>query len=174
MDPRAAHGRGAEWFDGFATARSGHTWSEAQRDVLSADRPDPRPAQPKCLASICGTRDGRRLPREVRSEKGSPSEAFKKITDFGFPQVVVVLGVAAVIVGTVATQAFEFESIRALEGYWGPGRIREAVARWRCQRHISKRKHLEDRRLAALLASFAYADIEMKRREHRRSTYQCD
>ena len=139
MDPRAARGLAAEWFDGVATGRSGHAWSEAKRDVLSVDRPDPRPAQPQCLASMAALVMAVVFLVQVRSERGSPTEAFKKITEFGFPQVVV--GVAAVIVGTVATQAFEFEAIRALEGYWGPGRIRDAVARWRCERHISKRKN---------------------------------
>jgi hypothetical protein len=50
--------------------------------------------------------------------------------------------IAAVIVTTLLTQAFEFEAIRVLEGYWGTGRISSFLAEWRCRRHAGIRNKL--------------------------------
>lgn len=47
-----------------------------------------------------------------------------------------------VVLGTVLTQAFQFEAIRMLEGYWGPGRLRDALADRRCRHHLEKRDEL--------------------------------
>ncbi len=57
-----------------------------------------------------------------------------------------VLLVVAVIVLTMLTQAFAFEAIRVLEGYWGTFRPVEYVASRRCAMHRSKLRRLERRR----------------------------
>lgn len=62
---------------------------------------------------------------------------------------------AAMIVGTVLTQAFAFDAIRLLEGYWGTNPAVEWFARRRCRHHravLSRidRRHRElTRRVAA-------------------------
>ena len=66
---------------------------------------------------------------------------------------IVLLGVAVVLMTTV-TQAFEFGAIRVLEGYWGYGRARAAVAKLLVDRHVRRRKRARTRRKAALIAAF--------------------
>ena len=51
----------------------------------------------------------------------------------------------AVIVVTMITQAFSFETIRTFEGYWGPGKSREFLADVRCRRHEGRLVRLEER-----------------------------
>jgi hypothetical protein len=63
-----------------------------------------------------------------------------------------VLLLGAVVILTILTQAFSFEAIRLLEGYWGTNRIVEWVARQRCNRHRRVRERL-DKRLAQLTAT---------------------
>ena len=55
--------------------------------------------------------------------------------------VVIVLAVATVL-AVVIVQAFEFEVIRALEGYWGSGRIASRYATYRISRHAGRRRRL--------------------------------
>jgi hypothetical protein len=57
-----------------------------------------------------------------------------------------VLLVMAVVVLTMLTQAFAFEAIRVLEGYWGTFRPVELVASVRCAMHRSQLRRLERRR----------------------------
>lgn len=57
--------------------------------------------------------------------------------------------------------AFEFEAIRMLEGYWGAGRLRTAVAEWRSGRHLRRRNRLRAVRDTASRDAFRYAREEM-------------
>ncbi len=54
--------------------------------------------------------------------------------------------IVAVVVLTMVTQAFSFEAIRILEGYWGTNVAVEFVARLRCARHRRAMEALERRR----------------------------
>jgi hypothetical protein len=100
---------------------------------------------------------------QIRRANGSAAKAFALITEFGPSEIV--LAIAAVVVGTVVTQAFEFEAIRALEGYWGPGRALNVLASWRCRRHVAKHDALSQRRDKALIAAFGVADVTMRRKQ---------
>lgn len=51
--------------------------------------------------------------------------------------------VAVVVVVNMLTQAFTFEAIRFLEGYWGANTIMRGIARHGSGRHREKRNHLE-------------------------------
>jgi hypothetical protein len=53
--------------------------------------------------------------------------------------------VAAVVVLTMLTQAFAFEAIRTLEGYWGTFRFVEWIAKRRCSHFGRQLQDLEDR-----------------------------
>lgn len=68
------------------------------------------------------------------------SAARRRIGAFNVPDVVLII--VAIVVGTVFTQAFEFEAIRFLEGYWGPRRVVSFVADLRCRHHIKTRDRL--------------------------------
>ena len=57
-----------------------------------------------------------------------------------------VLLVIAVVVVTILTQAFSFEAIRVLEGYWGTTDAVESIARWRASRHRGHKGKLDRRR----------------------------
>ena len=46
---------------------------------------------------------------------------------------------------TVITQAFEFEAIRLLEGYWGASWLATALGGTLCRRHLKRRGRLERR-----------------------------
>lgn len=76
----------------------------------------------------------------VRHAEGQISGALESIGAFNVPDVVLII--VAIVVGTVFTQAFEFEAIRFLEGYWGPRRVVSFVADLRCRHHIKTRDRL--------------------------------
>jgi hypothetical protein len=92
---------------------------------------------------------------QVRDTGGSATEALGKVAGASIPQLVLALG--AVIVGTVATQAFEFEAIRLLEGYWGARRAPARLADLACRAQIWRRARLEKRRKDTRAAAFATA-----------------
>ncbi len=71
--------------------------------------------------------------------------ALARISAFSLPDVVLIIVV--IVVATMFTQAFEFEAIRFLEGYWGPRRATSCIADLRCRHHVKAREGLE-RRLA--------------------------
>ena len=48
----------------------------------------------------------------------------------------------AVVLGAVVTQAFAFETIRGLEGYWGYSRVSRPAMRWRTATHVRRREDL--------------------------------
>lgn len=66
---------------------------------------------------------------------------------------IVLLGVAVVLMTTV-TQAFEFGSIRMLEGYWGHGRTRSVLAGLFCHNQMRRRRRAVARHKTALIAAF--------------------
>jgi hypothetical protein len=77
--------------------------------------------------------------------------------------------VVAITVLTMLTQAFSFEAIRVLEGYWGTARVVERVAEYRVSRHRRRRERLFQRRqelirLAWLGAKERIERIETERR----------
>jgi hypothetical protein len=98
----------------------------------------------------------------VRAEDGDLGKAIAAIGRIHFPAVVLLA--AAIIVATVVTQAFEFETIRLLEGYWKPGRLRNAVGARLSQRHQRKRDALERRRTELVRRGVALARTEMRAR----------
>jgi hypothetical protein len=59
------------------------------------------------------------------------------------PLGILVVLVFALILTTIVTQAFEFEVIRFLEGYWGPGPARAFLSNRRINYHLRKRQALE-------------------------------
>ena len=77
------------------------------------------------------------------------------------PVQVLVIIIPLLIVATVITQAFSFEAIRALEGYW-PGRGLVSVARtlmiWR---HVHRKKMIAERRLKQSAKALRAAMPEM-------------
>lgn len=75
--------------------------------------------------------------------------------------------VAAVIVLTMVTQAFSFEAIRVLEGYWGTNRAIEWLAHRRCDHFRALRVRLEarDRELKKSAWSAARATLEEMQRD---------
>jgi hypothetical protein len=56
---------------------------------------------------------------------------------------IIIVLLFSLVLGTMITQAFQFEAIRLLEGYWGSDRFRSAIARLRVKRHAAKMRHLE-------------------------------
>jgi hypothetical protein len=75
----------------------------------------------------------------------------------------IALLVGAVVLTTVLTQAFEFEAIRVLEGYWGSGWVTRAVAVLPLRRQVRRLERLERRR--ERLRARAYAEIGVRERE---------
>ena len=69
---------------------------------------------------------------------------------------IVLLG-AAVILLTTVTQAFEFTSVRVLEGYWGDGFLRSAAAGVLARIQLRRWRRAVDRRKRALRDSFESA-----------------
>ena len=90
---------------------------------------------------------------QVRSSGGSPTDALTKIGNFDLTSVVLL--VLAVVIGTIITQAFEFEAIRWLEGYWGTflplcwaASLGCRWHTWRRNRHDLRRRRLRERALS--------------------------
>lgn len=59
------------------------------------------------------------------------------------PLGILVVLLFALVLATMITQAFEFEVIRFLEGYWGPGRLRAFFTNIRIASHVRQRRQLE-------------------------------
>jgi hypothetical protein len=75
---------------------------------------------------------------------GSLTEAFDSIGKIGIAGLVFL--VAAVVLTTMFTQAFEFGAIRTLEGYWLPTGVVGWLARRRCHSHAVAKEQLQERR----------------------------
>jgi len=70
----------------------------------------------------------------------------------------VVLLTMVIVVATMVTQAFSFEAIRLLEGYWGPGPRIDKFAAKRCERHSNRRTALET--MYREMLDKAWSDVE--------------
>lgn len=95
----------------------------------------------------------------IRNEDGNVTQALTNIANIGWPAIVLLLG--AVILATTIAQAFQFEAIRLLEGYWGGGRPWSALAGWRCNRHYKARDRLDARRNSLERKAFGIARERM-------------
>ena len=86
---------------------------------------------------------------QLDAKRQGPAEALgntlAKMSGIGFGGVMLL--VVAVIVLTMLTQAFSFEAIQVLEGYWGISPLAEWVARRRCDKHRRTRDQLARLRL---------------------------
>jgi hypothetical protein len=88
----------------------------------------------------------------VKSADGHAGQALDAITSMSFAAVLLLI--AGVIVATTLTQAFEFEAIRLLEGYWGPGPVQIALAELLCRWQTWRRARLIRRHDAAAQQAF--------------------
>lgn len=86
-------------------------------------------------------------------------KAITAIGSINIPSLTLLFG--AVVLLTIATQAFEFEAIRLLEGYWGTGLIRRGVTGIACGIHIWRRDRLQRIKDKLQSSAFAYARQEM-------------
>lgn len=85
----------------------------------------------------------------------SIGNAFEGLAQMSFGGVTLL--VLAIVVTTVVTQAFVFESIRVLEGYWGTRSIPRRLAKRRCNRHAKVRTRLLLEKEAATERAWATA-----------------
>lgn len=81
------------------------------------------------------------------------------LTDKPFGIIVVLL--FSVVLAAILTQAFQFEAIRLLEGYWSPGFIRSAVTRISVRRHARRLRRLRERWASQLIRCSGYARDRM-------------
>jgi hypothetical protein len=88
----------------------------------------------------------------IRHAGGDVADAVNAIASMKLSAVLLLFG--AVILATTLTQAFEFEAIRLLEGYWGPGRVRVAVAELLCRCQTRRRERLVRRHDRAARLAF--------------------
>jgi hypothetical protein len=70
------------------------------------------------------------------------------------PLGLLILLLLAIILATIVTQAFEFEVIRLLEGYWGDSFITKRASRFFVGRQLRKQRHLEEKRDELKLQAF--------------------
>jgi putative transposase len=76
----------------------------------------------------------------LRHADGDLNKAIAAIGDLDLAPLVLLLG--ALILSTMLTQAFEFEAIRLLEGYWGTRRLPTALAQAGCRLRLARRRSL--------------------------------
>jgi len=79
------------------------------------------------------------------------------------PVRVLVLMIPLLVIATVVTQAFSFEAITTLEGYWrrrGPAHLARTLM---IQRHVRRKKAIEKRRMRAIEKAFYAAEPRMLR-----------
>lgn len=86
--------------------------------------------------------------------------AFEKLGSISLASILLLL--AAIVVMTMVTQAFSFEAIRILEGYWGTGTLREHLAQRRCLDFRDRRRELkkQERELTGEIARIVKRKIE--------------
>lgn len=70
------------------------------------------------------------------------------------PLGLLILLLLAIILATMVTQAFEFEVIRLLEGYWGGSFITKEISRLFVSRQLRRHKRLEEKRDKLKLQAF--------------------
>lgn len=79
------------------------------------------------------------------------------------PLRVLVLIIPLLVIATVVTQAFSFEAIRTLEGYWHRRGIANLARTLMIKRHVRRKETLEKRRLRASEKAFYAAEPRMLR-----------
>jgi hypothetical protein len=77
----------------------------------------------------------------------------------------VILLVAAAIITTMLTQAFQYEAIQLIEGYWGPRRLPTTVAERLARRHLRRRDDLQRQEDDALDRAWGLARTRMLQAE---------
>jgi DNA-binding GntR family transcriptional regulator len=90
---------------------------------------------------------------------GNVHAALGNVAEINLVSLVLLLG--AVVLTTVLTQAFEFEAIRLLEGYWGPGRLSRLLADWGSRRHLARLHALTERQSEVRRRAFPHARLRM-------------
>lgn len=74
---------------------------------------------------------------------------------------IIIVLLFAVILATILTQAFQFETIRIFEGYWGSGTFRSALAGLRIRRHVRKKHKLRNRQARYVIKAAKAARADM-------------
>ena len=97
----------------------------------------------------------------VRRTGGDMPDAIDVITSMSWQSLVLLIG--AVILATIVTQAFQFEAIRLLEGYWVPRGLRSALSDVLCRWHLWRRNRVRRRLKRVEERAFAHARREMLR-----------
>lgn len=96
-----------------------------------------------------------------RIADGDAKQALIAVGGTEIEQLVVLLG--AVVILTTVTQAFEFGSIRLLEGYWGTGRLSLALADILARRFEVRHRDASGHRESLLLQAFRTAEAGFAR-----------
>ena len=86
-------------------------------------------------------------------------EAISDLTEL--PLSVLLFIAFALILATMITQAFQFEAIRVLEGYWGTGKLNSLLSDVRIEAHARRQARLIDCERKARRAAFSKAREEM-------------
>jgi hypothetical protein len=84
---------------------------------------------------------------------------FAKMADIGIGSAVLL--VIAIVVLTMLTQAFSFQAIQLLEGYWGTSGPADWVGRRRCDRHRRARTRLTGRRARLTRAAWTQTQQQL-------------
>ena len=91
------------------------------------------------------------------------AKALDDLSDQSFGVLIVVF--FAIIISAMVIQAFEFNSIRALEGYWPYLFSRLGLTRWRVGVHVRKRKRAIAKSRKRLSAAFEGAQAQLLKTE---------
>lgn len=83
------------------------------------------------------------------------------------PWGVLVILAFSLVLATMVTQAFSFEAIRLLEGYWPPWRPFTGALRWGVRRQVTKWNKCRDRAFAIDLKAFQAAETVLLATEDR-------
>lgn len=98
----------------------------------------------------------------LRMVGGDAGRTVSLIASIGWTTLFLLIG--SVVLMTMVTQAFEFEAIRLLEGYWGAGRTRSLLCDAGCTFHTWRRRRLRARRDSLERRAFAVARLTMLER----------
>jgi hypothetical protein len=108
---------------------------------------------------------------QLARANGSLQEAFKAIG--AMSAIAVVLLVASVVIGAMFTQAFEFEAIRAVEGYWPERGPLGRLTRRRRQKKLKERDALIEQLTEVRRRALASARPTLRKRaELRKSAFR--
>ena len=88
-----------------------------------------------------------------------PGAALTSLTKQPLGILIVIL--FALVLATIVIQAFEFEVIRVLEGYWGTSRLPVKITISRIKRHLKRRQDCEKRISRYTRSAFSHARQQM-------------